>query len=118
VNREAERHAPTGVGSGDLLGRAINDMKTETPRTEAFLEAWKLYMDSSLNRCPGSMADFARQLECELNTQKELTACADKNIYDLVAFLSGKMPDTYNARVKEIADGFLKRAAAMPNEKS
>lgn len=51
----------------------------------------------------------ARDLECQLNTQKELTECAEKNLYDLVALLSGKTPETYNARVKEIADGFLKR---------
>ena len=58
---------------------------------------------------------IARDLECQLDTQKELTACADKNLHDLVAFLSGKTPDTYNARVKEIADGFLMRAAQTSN---
>jgi hypothetical protein len=67
-------------------------MKTETPGTGAFLEAWKSYPDSSLNGCPGSMADFARQLERELNTQKEPTACAEKNLSGYQA-----MSDPYDA---------------------
>lgn len=62
---------------------------------------------------------ISRELECQLNTQKELTECAEKNLYDLVALLSGKTPETYNARVKEIADGFLKRIteATQPLQK-
>lgn len=91
-------------------------MKTQTPITDTHA----FHRITGIASPDGDVVgvQIARDLECKLDTQKELTACADKNLYDLVALLSGKTPENYNARVKEIADEFLKRAAQPSNDRS
>ena len=111
----AELTSPIGVGSGDLLGIAINDMKTEIEKLKAeLLASDACHMDAlrELESVKSAFANVEKKLHKRLRKYKlnrhRATALNNK----------ARWGCKYRATMECLRDVEYERMAAMPNDES